>query len=195
MRRRVALYLCPPPDVPATEERERALRAFADRMGLEVTRTYIDRLGCDPYPRRSGFRTMRLDAARGHFDTIMAWSVDQLGRSLQDFVAFLGELHALDMDLIVHEQGINTTATTGQAVHQLMGALAAFGRAKGRDRATLVPTTGSPLRTKQGRPQIPATVEIAIEADLRTNNGGIHAIAKRHGVGVGTVQRIKAALA
>lgn len=195
MRRRVALYLCLSPDLKAVDADEHALRASADRMGLEVTRTYIDRLGCDRSSRRAGFRTMRLDAARGHFDTIMAWSVDHLGQSLQDFAAFLGELHALDMDLIVHEQGIDTTATTGQAMHQLMGALAEFGRAKRRERVTLAPETGRPVRTKQGRPRIPPTVEIAIEADLRTNNGGIHAIAKRHGVGVGTVQRIKAALA
>jgi DNA invertase Pin-like site-specific DNA recombinase len=137
---------------------------------------------------------MRLDAARGHFDAVMAWSVDQLGRSLQDFAAFLSELHALDMDLIVREQGIDTTATSGQAMHQLMGAFAEFGRSKLRERVTLAPETTSPPRTKLGRPPIPATVEIAIESDLRTNKGGIHAIAKRHGVGVGTVQRIKAAL-
>jgi DNA invertase Pin-like site-specific DNA recombinase len=29
----------------------------------------------------------------------MAWSVDRLGRSLQDLVGFLSELHALKIDL------------------------------------------------------------------------------------------------
>jgi DNA invertase Pin-like site-specific DNA recombinase len=29
----------------------------------------------------------------------MAWSVDRLGRSLQDLIAFLSELHALKVDL------------------------------------------------------------------------------------------------
>jgi len=33
------------------------------------------------------------------FDVIMAWSVDRLGRSLQDLVGFLSELHALGIDL------------------------------------------------------------------------------------------------
>jgi hypothetical protein len=33
----------------------------------------------------------------------MAWSVDGLGRSLQDLVGFLGELHALGIDLFLHQ--------------------------------------------------------------------------------------------
>jgi hypothetical protein len=32
------------------------------------------------------------DAARREFDMVMAWSVDRLGRSLQDLVGFLSEL-------------------------------------------------------------------------------------------------------
>jgi hypothetical protein len=31
---------------------------------------------------------------------VMAWSVDRLGRSLQDLVGFLSELHALKIDLL-----------------------------------------------------------------------------------------------
>ena len=36
----------------------------------------------------------------------MLWSVDRLGRSLQDLVAFLSELHALRIDLLLHQQGL-----------------------------------------------------------------------------------------
>jgi DNA invertase Pin-like site-specific DNA recombinase len=38
----------------------------------------------------------------------MAWSVDRLGRSLKDLVAFLSELHALRIDLFLHQQGLDT---------------------------------------------------------------------------------------
>jgi DNA invertase Pin-like site-specific DNA recombinase len=47
------------------------------------------------------------DASRRQFDVIMAWSVDRLGRSLQDLIAFLGEIHALGVDLILHQQGLD----------------------------------------------------------------------------------------
>jgi DNA invertase Pin-like site-specific DNA recombinase len=33
-----------------------------------------------------------LTAARREFDVVVAWSVDRLGRSLQDLVAFLSEI-------------------------------------------------------------------------------------------------------
>jgi hypothetical protein len=40
----------------------------------------------------------------------MAWSVDRLGRSLQDLVGFLSEIHALKVDLYLHQQGLVTRA-------------------------------------------------------------------------------------
>jgi DNA invertase Pin-like site-specific DNA recombinase len=37
----------------------------------------------------------------------MTWSVDRLGRSLKDLVSFLSELHALRIDLFLHQQGLD----------------------------------------------------------------------------------------
>ena len=54
----------------------------------------------------------------------MAWSVDRLGRSLQDLVAFLGDLHAQGVDLYLHIQGIDTTTPGGKALFQMMGVFA-----------------------------------------------------------------------
>jgi DNA invertase Pin-like site-specific DNA recombinase len=34
---------------------------------------------------------------------------DRLGRSLQDLIAFLSDLHALKVDLFLKSQGIDTT--------------------------------------------------------------------------------------
>jgi hypothetical protein len=45
----------------------------------------------------------------------MAWSVDRLGRSLQDLVGFLSEIHASGVDLFLHQQGIDTTTPGGKA--------------------------------------------------------------------------------
>jgi DNA invertase Pin-like site-specific DNA recombinase len=60
---------------------------------------------------------------------IMAWSVDRLGRSLQDLVAFVSEIHALKIDLYLHQQGLDTTTPAGKAVFQIMGVFAEFERA------------------------------------------------------------------
>jgi hypothetical protein len=48
------------------------------------------------------------------FDVVMAWSVDRLGRSLQDLIGFLSELHALGIDLFLHQQGLDTTMPAGK---------------------------------------------------------------------------------
>jgi hypothetical protein len=38
---------------------------------------------------------MHKDASRRKFDIVMAWSVDRLGRTLQDLIGFLSELRSL----------------------------------------------------------------------------------------------------
>jgi DNA invertase Pin-like site-specific DNA recombinase len=58
----------------------------------------------------------------------MAWSVDRLGRSLQDLVAFLSEVHAAGVDLFLHQQGIDTTTPGGKAMFQMLGVFAEFER-------------------------------------------------------------------
>jgi DNA invertase Pin-like site-specific DNA recombinase len=71
--------------------------------------------------QRPGFDAMHKDAARRRFDVVMAWSVDRLGRSLQDLCGFLSELHSLGIDLFLHQQGIDTTTPAGKAMFQMMG--------------------------------------------------------------------------
>jgi DNA invertase Pin-like site-specific DNA recombinase len=82
-------------------------------------------------------RTARLKAAaqrRKRFDVVMAWSVDRLGRSLIDLISGLQELHAAKVDLVLHQQDIDTTTPGGKALFQMMGVFAEFERAMITDR-------------------------------------------------------------
>ena len=74
------------------------------------------------------FDALHKAAARREIDIVMAWSVDRLGRSLQDLVAFLSEVHAADVDLFLHQQGLDTTTPAGKALFQIMGVFAEFER-------------------------------------------------------------------
>ena len=56
----------------------------------------------------------------------MAWSVDRLGRSLQDLVEFLTNLHALKIDLFLKTQGIDTTTPAGKMLFHMVAAIAEF---------------------------------------------------------------------
>ena len=53
---------------------------------------------------------------------------------LQDLCGFLSELHSLDIDLFLHQQGIDTTTPAGKAMFQMMGVFAEFERAMIRER-------------------------------------------------------------
>ena len=77
----------------------------------------------------SGKPPLWAQRARREFDMVMAWSVDRLGRSLQDLVGFLSELHALKIDLFLRQQGLDTTTPAGKAMFQMMGVFAEFERA------------------------------------------------------------------
>ncbi len=78
--------------------------------------------------KRPGFDAMHKDAARRRFDVVMAWSVDRLGRSLQDLIAFMQELRSLKIDLFLHQQGLDTTTPAGKMMFQVLGSFAEYER-------------------------------------------------------------------
>jgi DNA invertase Pin-like site-specific DNA recombinase len=100
-------------------------------MGYEIVRVYKDHgiSGAKSRDERPEFDRLLRDAAQRKFDLVMAWSVDRLGRSLQDLVSFLSELHALRIDLFLHQQGLDTQSPSGKAMFQMTGVFAEFERA------------------------------------------------------------------
>jgi DNA invertase Pin-like site-specific DNA recombinase len=131
-------------------------------------------------------------AMRREFDLIAAWSVDRLGRSLQDLVSFLSEVHAKGINLYLHRQGLDTTTPAGKAMFQVMGVFAEFEREMIRERINAGLARAKERGTKSGRPigrpRIPKKTLDAIHA-ARAQDKGIKRIARDLGVGVGTVQK------
>ena len=133
-------------------------------------------------------------AVRRKFDVIMAWSVDRLGRSLQDLVTLLSEIHAKGVDLYLPQQGIDTTTPSGKAMFQMMEVFAEFERAMIRERVLAGLKRARAKGKKLGRPMISSTTERAIRADIEAGLD-FRRIMARHQVGTSVIQRIKAALA
>ena len=128
--KRAVLYLRVSTTDQTTANQERELREIAGRMGCEIVYVYKDHgiSGTKGREKRPAFNSLCRDAAQRKFDMVMAWSVDRLGRSLQDLVGFLSELHALKIDLFLQQQGIDTTTPAGKALFQMMGVFAEFER-------------------------------------------------------------------
>ena len=114
--RQAVIYLRVSTIEQTTANQERELREIASRMGCEIVKVYRDHgiSGAKGRDKRPAFDKLCRDAARREFDMVMAWSVDRLGRSLQDLVGFLSELHALKIDLFLRQQGARHHDACGQ---------------------------------------------------------------------------------
>ena len=178
------------------ENQIRELRAVAARQGWHVTAEYVDHgvsgaKGRDQCPE---FDNLCRAIARKEFELVMAWSVDRLGRSLQDLVSFLSELHAKDVDLYLDRQGIDTTTPAGKAMFQMMGVFAEFERAIIRERIMAGLSRVKEVGTKSGRPiGRPKTVTPEMEQAIhsaRTEGNSLRKIAEQVGTSLRSVQRV-----
>jgi DNA invertase Pin-like site-specific DNA recombinase len=147
--------------------------------------------GSVPMARRVAGKELLQGLARREFDMVASWSVDRLGRSLQDLVGFLGELQAKGVDLYLHQQGLDTSTPAGKAMFQMMGVFSEF------ERAMIVERVNAGLRRARsegrigGRPRIDRALEAKARAMLAKGTG-IRKTAKTLGIGVSAVQRVKA---
>jgi len=191
--KRAVLYLRVSTLDQTTANQERELRDVASRIGCEITKVYKDHgiSGAKGRDKRPAFDALCRDATQRRFELVMAWSVDRLGRSLQDLIGFLSELHALGIDLFLHQQGLDTTTPSGKAMFQMLGVFAEFERAMIQERVRTGLARAKAEGKQLGRPKITVRTERAIQAALRKKNRpGLRRIASALGVGVGTVQRV-----
>lgn len=125
---------------------------------------------------------------------VAAWSVDRLGRSLMDLLAVLKELHAKQVDLFLHEQGLDTSTPSGRAMFQMLGVFAEFERAMIRERVmsglARARAEGKALGRRRVEDCEPEKVKAA--RAMRAKGAGYRKIAAEVGLGVGTVIRLLA---
>ena len=192
MSKRVALYLRVSTAEQTVENQRRELEAVAERHGWNVVAVFTDAgiSGTKGRDKRPGYDRLCHGITRREFDQVAAWSVDRLGRSLQELVAFLGELHAKGVDLYLHQQGIDTGTPAGRAMFQMMGVFAEFERAMIVERVKAGLSRARSQGKRLGRRPVSTDVVERIHEQLAAG-AGILKTAKALGVGTGTVHRIK----
>jgi DNA invertase Pin-like site-specific DNA recombinase len=191
--KRAAIYLRVSTTDQHTSNQEHELRQAAQRAGWEVAKVYKDHgiSGAKGRDRRPAFDALHRDTIRRQFDVVMAWSVDRLGRSLQDLVTFLGEVHGAKVDLYLHQQGIDTTTPGGKALFQMMGVFAEFERSMIQERVRAGLARARREGKRLGRPPLAPKLKERIQEALKVpGRPGVRKIAERFGVNPGTVQTI-----
>ena len=198
--KRIGLYLRVSTGDQTIETQRLAMIEALTRRGWQIVEEFTDEgiSGAKGRDKRLGFDRLLKAVTRRKIDVVAAWSVDRLGRSLQDLVGFLGELNAVGCDLYLERQAVDTTTPAGRALFQMLGVFAEFERSiiqqrvlAGMARARLHGTkSGKPI----GQPPLAIAKVEAIRAELARGTG-IVKTARLVGTGVSVVQRIKREMA
>jgi len=188
---KVAIYVRVSTSEQTTENQVRELTAWADRAGHEIVAMYDDNgiSGAKGREYRVEFDKLLKGAVRREFDLVAAWSVDRLGRSLQDLISFLQELHGSGVDLYLHQQALDTTTPSGRAMFQMMGVFAEFERSMISERVKSGLARAKSNGKTLGRPKVSGECEAQI-LELRKEGIGMIKIGKQLGIGTSTVQRV-----
>lgn len=193
--KRAAVYLRVSTGEQSTDRQRAELQEVAERRGWQV-QVFEDAgiSGSKGRDKRPGLDAMLREVTRGRVDVVAAWSVDRLGRSLQDLLGMLQELHAAGCDLYLHQQGVDTSTPAGRAMFQMLGVFAEFERSMIQERVRSGLATAKAKGRRLGRPTISAATEQRI-LTLRAEGMGLQRIARTVGCGVSAVQRVTKAAA
>ena len=191
--KRVALYARVSTDAQTTENQLLQLRAVAERHGWTVVAEYVDNgvSGAKGRSERPQFDALLNGVARREFDMIAAWSVDRLGRSLQDLLGFLLELQSKRVDLYLHQQALDTSTPMGKAMFQMCGVFAELERSIIQERVRAGLERARAKGVTLGRPRTDPKIEAKIRK-LAAQGMGKGKIARTLGVGVSVTQRVLA---
>ena len=173
-----------------TENQLRELTSYCDRMGYEVTKIYEDQIsGAKTREKRPAYNQLCKDAFLKKFDLVIAWDVSRFGRSLKEFVSFLGDKDDRGIGVVAVKNGLDTSSSTGKMMMKLIGVMEEW------NREMLVERTKSGLArtrangTRLGRKKITNPKMTAQIISLRNENKSIRAIATMVGVSTATIQR------
>jgi len=188
MERRAAIYARVSTGGQSVDNQLIRLREVAGRAGFRIVEEYVD-TASGASPSRSGMEGMMADAARRRFDILLAWDVSRLGRSLTQLVELFDTLRSLGIDLILEQQGVDTSTPAGRALMQMSAVFAEFERAMIVERTKAGMERARARGARIGRPPAPDAVRQAIRA-LRAKGLGMDRIARELRCGKGLSQEV-----
>ena len=190
--KRCGIYLRVSTDQQTTENQRRVLLDIAGRSGWEVVAVFEDQgiSGAKSRDQRPGFDQLLKAVSRREIDMVAAWSVDRLGRSLPDLIAFLSDIQSRSCDLYLHQQSLDTSTPTGRMMFQMLGVFAEFERSMISNRVRAGQQRSRAQGVRFGRPPIPPIDIDKVKVRLAKGQS-IRVIAKATQMSTASVMRIK----
>ena len=154
MTKRIAIYARVSTDKQTVDNQLIELRSLCERLGYTIVQEYTDNgiSGAKSRSDRPALDALMKAATQRKFDMVMCWSIDRLGRSLQNLVEILNELQALGIDLYFQQQGMDTSTPSGRMIFSVFGAIGEFERNLIRERVLAGQQRAKSNGVKLGRP-------------------------------------------
>ena len=182
----------------------RELQEYAVHQGWPVAGVYQDVIG-GAQTRRPGLTRLMTAGAVRKFDCVLVWKLDRFGRSLVDCLNNIQTLETCGVRFIAVTQGLDTDQRNPAArlLLQVLGAAAEFEKSliQERSRAGLMRyrrdyeagRVGKTVHSRSGRDLPPHRPKKIFDREevvtLRRQGLPLREIAKRLGLGLGTVTR------
>jgi DNA invertase Pin-like site-specific DNA recombinase len=184
---RVALYVRVSTSDQTVEPQLHALRAYATARRLEVVEEYVDHGISGAKDRRPALDEMVAKAKRRAFDAVAVVKLDRLARSTRHLTQLAAELEALGVDLIVTDQGIDTSTPAGRLLFNVLAAIGEFELDLIRERTRAGLRAARRRGKRLGRPR----VHVPLEAALGRLEAGeaLGAVARELGCSRATLHR------
>jgi DNA invertase Pin-like site-specific DNA recombinase len=163
--------------------------------GWMVTQVFVDR----PMPIRKGKERRPGEAAlldmirSSGVQRVLVWSIDPVGRSLDELVGFIETCRVADVGVYLHEQGIDTAGSNGMSMFDFGTMMAFHLRQSRRDRILRGQAAARAASVRFGRPPIAASKVEKAKQGLAAGKG-VRAVARLAGISAATVSRLKGAM-
>jgi DNA invertase Pin-like site-specific DNA recombinase len=166
----------------------RELREYASRRSWVIIEEYVDRGVSGSKQSRPALNRLMTDAHRRKFDAVLVWKLDRFGRSLRHLVNALAELEARGVGFVSLRDNLDLGTPSGRLMFQVIGAMAEFERSLIQERVKAGLRNAKAKGKKLGRPRLDVDEDKIQE--LRASGASWRAIARKMGVGTGTVLRV-----
>jgi DNA invertase Pin-like site-specific DNA recombinase len=166
----------------------RELREYAASRALTIIQEYTDVGFSGSKDSRPALNRLMADASQRKFDAVLVWKLDRFGRSLRHLVNALAELEALGLSFISLRDNLDLSTPSGRLMFQIIGAMAEFERSLIQERVRAGLRNAKAKGRRLGRPR--ADIDESKVLALRKSGASWRDIAKKLGVGLGTVHRI-----